>query len=72
MEPPGNPGRFTLDGDLTWHDLKHESGSRYAEQGMDARQIHYLLGHAKLKTTERYLNPNVKMLGEAMRKVMKW
>ena len=61
-----------LDQDLHWHDLKHECGSRYAEQGMDVRRIQYLLGHADLRTTERYLNPNVRMLGDAMRKVMKW
>lgn len=61
-----------LDGDLHWHDLRHECGSRYAEQGMDVRRIQYLLGHASLKTTERYLNVNQKLLGQAMRKVMKW
>ena len=61
-----------LDGDLHWHDLRHECGSRYAEQGMDVRRIQYLLGHANLETRERYLNPNVRMIGEAMRKVMKW
>ena len=64
--------RRGLNGDLHWHDLRHECGGRYAEQGMDVRRIQYLLGHANLKTTERYLNPNVKMLGEAMRKVVKW
>ena len=61
-----------LDGDLHWHDFRHECGSRYAEQGMDVRRIQYLLGHANLKTTERYLNVNQKLLGQAMRKVMKW
>ena len=61
-----------LDGDLHWHDLRHECGSRYAEQGMDVRRIQYLMGHASLKTTERYLNVNQKLLGKAMREVMKW
>ena len=53
-------------------DLRHECGSRYAEQGMDVRRIQYLMGHANLKTTERYLNVNLNLLGQAMRKVMKW
>ena len=61
-----------LDGDLHWHDLRHECGSRYAEQGMDVRRIQYLMGHANLKTTERYLNVNLNLLGQAMRKVMNW
>ena len=61
-----------LDGDLHWHDLRHECGSRYAEQGMDVRRIQYLMGHANLKTTEKYLNVNLNLLGQAMRKVMKW
>ena len=52
-----------LDGDLHWHDLRHECGSRYAEQGMDVRRIQYLMGHANLKTTERYLNVNLNLLG---------
>jgi len=53
-----------LDGDLHWHDLRHECGSRYADQRMDARHIQMLLGHADLKTTERYLNSDTKRLGE--------
>jgi integrase/recombinase XerD len=57
-----------IDGDLHWHDLRHECGSRYADQGLDARHIQMLLGHADLKTTEGYLNSNTKRLGEAMKK----
>jgi integrase len=57
-----------IDGDLHWHDLRHECGSRYADQGMDARHIQMLLGHTDLKTTERYLNSNTKRLAEAMKR----
>ena len=64
--------RKELNGDLHWHDLRHECGSRLAENGVDLRRIQYLLGHSNLKTTERYLNPNVKTLGEAMKKAMGW
>lgn len=45
-----------VDGDLRWHDLRHESGSRYADRGRDARHIMMPRGRADLKTTERYLN----------------
>ena len=48
------------------------AAARYAEQGMDVLRIQYLMGHANLKTTERYLNVNLNLLGQAMRKVMKW
>jgi site-specific recombinase XerD len=34
---------------------------------MDARHIQMLLGHADLKTTERYLNSDTKRLGAAMK-----
>jgi integrase len=50
------------------HDLRHECGSRDADQGMDARDIQMLLGHADLKTTERCLNSDAKRLGEAMKR----
>ena len=39
---------------------------------MDVRKIQCLVGHANLKTTERYLNVNLNLLSQVMRKVMKW
>ena len=57
-----------LDGDLHWHDLRHECGSRYADRGLDGRHIQMLLGHSDLKTTERYLNPDTRRLAEAMKR----
>jgi site-specific recombinase XerD len=57
-----------LDGDLHWHDLRHECGSRFADRGMDGRHIQMLLGHSDLKTTERYLNSDTKRLAEAMKR----
>jgi len=62
-----DPAR-TIDGDRHWHDLRHECGSRYADEGLDARHILRLLGHADLKTTERYLNSQTKRVAEAMKK----
>jgi integrase/recombinase XerD len=57
-----------LDGDLHWHDLRHECDSRFADRGMDGRHIQMLLGHSDLKTTERYLNSDTKRLAEAMKR----
>ena len=55
------------DGDLHWHDLRHECGSRLADQGVPVHEIQYLLGHASLVTTQRYLNATE----EALRKSVK-
>lgn len=57
-----------LDGDLHWHDLRHECGSRFADRGLDGRHIQMLLGHSDLKTTERYLNSDTRRLAEAMKR----
>jgi integrase len=42
--------------DLHWHDLRHEAACRWLVKGLDLRAIQLLLGHADLKTTQRYLN----------------
>jgi integrase len=61
-----------IDGDLHWHDLRHECGSRLAERGMDVRKVQELLGHASLATTQRYFNTSVQAVGAAMKKAMGW
>jgi site-specific recombinase XerD len=61
-----------LDGDLRWHDLRHECGSRLAERGVDVRKVQELLGHATLTTTQRYFNTSVEAVGSAMQKAMGW
>ena len=55
------------DGDLHWHDLRHECGSRLAEQGVAVHEIQHLLGDASLVTTQRYLNATE----EALRRSVK-
>src|SRR3954453_21875214 len=45
-----------IDGDLHFHDLRHECGSRLAEGGVPLLEIQALLGHASITTTQRYLN----------------
>ena len=42
--------------DLHWHDLRHEAACRWLSAGLDLWAIQLLLGHADLKTTQRYLN----------------
>lgn len=52
--------------DLHWHDLRHEAACRWLSRGLDLRAIQLLLGHADLKTTQRYLN----VTDEELRKIM--
>jgi integrase len=52
--------------DLHWHDLRHEAACRWLSRGLDLRAIQLLLGHADLKTTQRYLS----VTDEELRKTM--
>ena len=56
-----------LDGDLHWHDLRHECGSRLAERGVPLHEIRYLMGHASLTTTQRYLNATLESLKKSVK-----
>jgi integrase len=61
-----------IDGNLHWHDLRHECGSRCADGGMDVRKVQELLGHSVLTTTQRYFNTSTQAVGAAMKKAMGW
>ena len=56
-----------LDGDLHWHDLRHECGSRLAERGVPIHEIQYLVGHSALITTQRYLNTTLESLKNSVK-----
>ena len=52
--------------DLHWHDLRHEGACRLLRDGVDIRTIQLMLGHADMKTTQRYLNITDEELRKAM------
>jgi integrase len=54
--------------DLTFHDLRHEAGSRWLEAGWPLHHIMQMLGHANLEQTSIYLNVHVGGLDESMRR----
>jgi len=51
--------------DLHWHDLRHEYACRLAERGVPITKIQYLLGHASVITTERYIHHTLAELSKA-------
>ena len=51
--------------DLHWHDLRHQYACRLAERGVPLTKIQYLLGHASVVTTERYIHHTLAELSKA-------
>jgi integrase len=51
--------------DLHWHDVRHEYACRLAERGVPITKIQYLLGHASVVTTERYIHHTLAELSKA-------
>lgn len=51
--------------DLHWHDGRHEYACRLAERGVPITKIQYLLGHASVVTTERYIHHTLAELSKA-------
>jgi integrase len=54
--------------DLNFHDLRHEAGSRWADAGWPLHHIQANLGHADLSTTSIYLNADLRLRQESMRR----
>ena len=52
--------------DLHFHNLRHEAGSRWLEQGWPLHHVKELLGHASISTTDTYLNASRIHLRESM------
>jgi integrase len=55
--------------DYTWHDLRHESVSRWAERGdMSIHELAAISGHKTLQMLKRYTHLHAEKLAEKMRK----
>ena len=54
--------------DLTFHDLRHEAGSRLLESGWPLHHVQEMLGHANVSQTSTYLNATRIGLQESMRR----
>jgi integrase len=55
--------------DLTFHDLRHEAGSRLLEAGWPLHNVSHMLGHANIAQTSTYLNATKVGLQDAMRRL---
>ena len=55
--------------DLTFHDLRHEAGSRLLEAGWPLHNVAHMLGHANISQTSTYLNATRVGLQDAMRRL---
>ena len=54
--------------DLHFHDLRHEAGCRWLEQGWPIHHVQEMLGHANLSQTSTYLHASERGLQESMRR----
>jgi integrase len=52
--------------DLTFHDLRHEFGSRLIEAGVSLLTVSHLYGHKSIATTARYLNASERVVEREM------
>jgi integrase len=55
--------------DLTFHDLRHEVGSRLLEAGWPLHNVAHMLGHSNIAQTSTYLNATRVGLQDAMRRL---
>jgi integrase len=55
--------------DLHFHDLRHETGSRFVEAGMPLHHVKEVLGHANISQTDTYLNAGRVALRESMQRI---
>ena len=54
--------------DLHFHDLRHEAGCRWLEQGWPIHHVQEMLGHANLLQTSTYLHASEMGLQESMQR----
>ena len=70
-EPPNArvSGRHSRRSTCTFHDLRHEAGSRLLEAGWPLHNVAHMLGHANIAQTSTYLNATKVGLQDAMRRL---
>jgi integrase len=54
---------------VRFHDLRHAALTRLIQCGVDVRTVQDIAGHSSVKTTERYLHSNDKILQAAVEKL---
>lgn len=54
--------------DLHFHDLRHEAGCRWLEEGWPIHHVQEMLGHANLSQTSTYLHASEMGLQESMKR----
>ena len=54
---------------LTVYGIRHSFASRMSDNGLNAFEIQYLMGHSDIKTTLNYIHENKKLLIEKMNRV---
>lgn len=52
--------------DLTWHGLRHTTGTRLIRNGANARAVQRVLGHSSMSMTERYTHVEDDQLRDTM------
>lgn len=58
-----------IDKRLRFHDLRHTAATAMVEAGLDLKAVALWLGHASVKTTERYTHPGRKYLRDESEKL---
>ena len=61
--------RETSEGKLTWHSLRHTFGTRLGAANEPPNTVRVLMGHADLKTTQRYLTSDANQMREAVERL---
>ena len=54
---------------LMYDGIRHSFASRMSDNGLNAFEIQYLMGHSDIKTTLNYIHENKKLLIEKMNRV---
>lgn len=62
--------RVKAEGRISWHSLRHTFGSRLGAANVDAQTLRELMGHADIKTTQRYLHSDKRRKAAAVARLV--